>query len=508
MPDPTYVCIAAVRIQQWISRTPKLVLNRGASRALAEKTGPDRLMRLLVHRPLAGGVRLADDAPDVDGVIVLRVDDPEPTTARAVAGWLRRAVADELPGVEWKAWAHQAASYAVAKVAADRGLTSHGEWHFPPIELDVPFANACGGCRHEYAVETTKLPGENKDVLLGSDCLDRLASSARLANATRGMTFDDLARTGGVASEEAVPQTVGRRAANNHLATIAADGNRVGAVFEHLARMPSSPFAHQRGETTVQAALSALLELATRDAVANAGCVGDPKARYPSAIVHFVGGDDVLASVGARFAWEYVTALLTKFDEVFKSGLAALVEAAKGAGALNDAEADEVTKLGEGVSLGVGIAFANRTHPFADCADMAHRALSQAKASGRGAAAVSWVDLTVEASVPAGRFAWPDQLGHDLPTARMTSSARTTLEAILRDRWPASLSAPNSDHDVDQLAALRGDVERWCARTDNAEVLSGRREPAGAEQLADALIGLRSDLDRARWWPKQGRSGL
>lgn len=506
MPDPIYVCIAAVRIQQWISRTPKLVLNRGASRALAEKTGSDRVQRMLADRPLSG-VHIAPDAPDVDGVIVLQVDDLESTTVDDVADWLRRAVADELPGVEWKAWAHQAVSYALAKAAVDQGLTSHGNWHLPPIELDIPYAHACDGCHHEYGVETKKLPGESNGAVLGPDCLDRLASSEKLTNAPRGMTFDDLARRGGIASSDQAQQTVGRRAANNHLATIAADGNRVGAVFEHLARTSSRAFAHHDRETTVQAALSKLLDEATRTAVDNAGCVGDPDAEYPSAIVHLVGGDDVLASVGARFAWEYVTALLTKFDEVFKSGLADVIEAAKGAGALNDAEADEVTKLGRGVSLGVGITFANRNHPFADCADMAHRALSQAKASGRGAAAVSWVDLTVEASVPAGRFAWPDQLGADLPTARMTPSARTTLEGILRDRWPASLTDQSQRHDADALIALWADVQKWCTRTDNAEVLEDR-EPADPAQIASALIALRSDLDRARWWPKPGRSGL
>ena len=103
----TYFVIAAVRIQQWLLRTPDLYLTRGASKALVRFTSRDHVSPRLAVEKLP--LQVDPAAPDVAGVIVLTpVGDLNPDDT---ADLLKRAallVADDLPGVEWRCWCFDA----------------------------------------------------------------------------------------------------------------------------------------------------------------------------------------------------------------------------------------------------------------------------------------------------------------------------------------------------------------------------------------------------------------
>lgn len=102
----TYVVIGAKRIQQWIARTPRLALTKGASQALTSRTSRDHLSSRLPEE-----LRLSDEVPDIAGVVVLESD--EPVTDDVVNAALM-VVAQGLPGLEWNAWVHETDSYVEA----------------------------------------------------------------------------------------------------------------------------------------------------------------------------------------------------------------------------------------------------------------------------------------------------------------------------------------------------------------------------------------------------------
>ena len=102
----TYVVIGAKRIQQWIARTPRLALTKGASHALTTRTSRDHLSGRLPEE-----LRLSDEVPDIAGVVVLESD--EPVTDDVVDAALM-VVAQGLPGLEWNAWVYKADSYVEA----------------------------------------------------------------------------------------------------------------------------------------------------------------------------------------------------------------------------------------------------------------------------------------------------------------------------------------------------------------------------------------------------------
>ena len=522
--DPVYVVAGAVRIQQWIARTPELALSRGASRALAKRTGGEQITRHLDASVLSGAVEVARDAPDVDGVVALKVASASDRDVNAAVGWLRRHLGEHLPGVEWKLWAHQASNYVSAfEAASGSGALSHGRWHQVPASIEVVMAAACGGCRQESALLAhpelrnswipsrcagcgeeseslaRRLPGDDPLTALGLDCLVRRGHTAGETE-SRAWTFDKLARSGGVdPSAKKLPQTLGRRAANNHLATIAADGNRVGALFKSLAKIPAEEYKTAEGRTsTIHQEISAQLHDAAKAAVDTASAVGDPNAPYLCSIDHVVGGDDVLVSVSARFAWRYVRVLLGTFDRSCRDGMHDVIVEATGAGKLSAAAAAELAALVDKVSLSVGVAFANRKHPFAHCTEMAQQALSEAKRRGEGEPAVCWLDLTVESSVPRGRWLAASALSVEPIVAALPPSARATLAALIRDGW-LSPPVPEEPEDFEKrAAAIWGEVQVWSGRTGHDDVLR-QFEAFGADSL-ELLRRLECDLDLARWW--------
>lgn len=486
-----YAAVAAVRIQSWIARTPELRYVRGASAALSVDTTTTVLQATVTLPP---GVRFADDAPEIDGVCV--VEAPSVELADEAVENLLSHLSARLPGVEWTAWRVEAPSYVQA-YARVHGSSNADVRVFPrrlPLSLDVPFLTPCTGCAHEagvHSVHKRMEPGQPAEQeSIGPDCFRRHEAKVRSVFDD----FDDLARVGALAC------TVGRRDAANHLATVCADGNRVGGFFEAVAKL---------GDVALQKRLSSALDQAIHAAAYAAEQIGPPTSEAPQgtpvAITHFVGGDDVFASVAAPFAWRYAAVLGTTFDSCFADQVAqSFDESSDSEPELRQAVRDAAGQ----VSLGIGIAFANLAYPIADCRESALACERAAKRATRGReAAISWIDHTVEPPAttqppPAGRFVTLEklarQLGADASTSdseiavlTMDSSPRATLVALLRQ----------SDGDTPQKVIER--VRAWGLRTDHLETFASLLPAPEDADATEQLEALRYLVDQARWWPSK-----
>lgn len=497
----TYLAVSAVRIQSWLIRTPKLRLMRGASAALSAETSTSTITRLLTSQGWSDTVTVVDDAGDVDGVVALTVAPP--MSPDVVALRLLRELSSRLPGVDWEAWWADAGSYTEAYGMFQNGAATR----LPPrpaAQLEATLAPTCRECRAESAA-----PGGG----LGADCAAReAAATARERTVTQTDTavprdddacpppgrpprdFDELARVGGL---PAVSRAVGRRESSNHLATVVADGNRVGDIFDHLREL---------NDDTVNRLAVRALSTATRTAVCRALTLIAPTSGVQSGIIHFVGGDDVFVSVPAREAWRFVAYLGREFDHEMRGALRQIAKDAK-----LPEEQESILENLPAPSLGIGLVFADSRHPIADTHALATAALRQAKQATRGlAGAVVWADLTTEPHPPRDRVARLTELLEDLEPDRtrtaeaavrldlmlMPPSARASLSSVLAAAW-----GPNGEGAA-TAAAL---ATQWARRTGRTLVPGlDSRDPGVA---AEAATLTRDLLSRARWWPAPQTGG-
>lgn len=459
-----YVVVAAVRIQSWLARTPRLVLIRGASRALHEATAAATVTRVLRDAGLSEhDARVADDAGDIDGVVVVQ-------TTGARDGAVRRALQEHvrrtLPGLEWTVWEGQSPTVLDALAASK----SDGELVMAEL-ITVPFARRCQGCGAETAARHHRIA--DGEILLGPDCLSRWADGKpswlpghsyrdglNIPGDNPPRTMDDLARAMGRVGESAV-RYGGKR---NHVAVLCADGNSIGDLVGGI-----DP---QDRRHVVSA-----LDQATRDALSAAAA--DVTDQTVVVEPHFVGGDDILVSVPAPLAWSFAMHLARRFEQ-FLGGY--LTGVAAGGPVV--------------ASLGIGLCFTHASYPFAHAREVAFAAMKQAKAGVQGGqGAVSWVDLTAEDDVVPGRFRTVSRLqglraghagGADLVLA-LTNSARAEMAAEV-DQGGGRFSSPEAATDrlVNYARRANDDhLAHWLTST----------PPAGA--VAD----IRAGLSLARWWP-------
>jgi len=502
----TYLAVSAVRIQSWLIRTPKLRLMRGASAALSAETSTSSVARFLASQGWSGSVTAVDDAGDVDGVVALTVA-PE-VSPDEVARRLLRDLSARLPGVDWEAWWTNAGSYTEAYGKfQDDDVTRLAR---PAAPLEATLARTCPECRAEPAAaggglgadcaarEAAAAARERAAAQERAAARERTAKTSRDASAPRDdacappgrppRDFDELARVGGF---PAVSSAVGRRESSNHLATVVADGNRVGDIFTQLRGL--------KDDTVNRLAVDAL-STATRTAVCRALTLIAPSSAVQAGIVHFVGGDDVFVSVPAREAWRFATYLGREFDHEMRGALREIAEKAQ----LGEESRSTLERLPT-PSLGIGLVFADSRHPIADTHALAAAALRQAKRATRGlAGAVVWADLTTEPHPPRDRVARLTDLLADLDpdgsrgtgatarldVMRLPPSARASLASVLASAW-----GPNGEGAA-TAAAL---AAQWARRTGRSLVPGlESKDPAVA---AEAATLTRDLLSRARWWP-------
>ena len=456
----TYVVIGAKRIQQWIARTPRLALTKGASQALTTRTSRDYLSGRLPEE-----LRLSDEVPDIAGVVVLESDE---SVDDDVVDAALMVVAEGLPGLEWNAWVHEADSYVEAYQATGGGQRCTRVRHRVPSARRLPMLTECDGCHEESAEVLVAVP-EGKDSY-GADCVVRREAfkewkrdlKPREDGVVEPEMFEHLTKLEEPGEDAHPVRAMGRRDADNHLALILADGNRMGDFFKKVAQL-KDPQAHK--------ALSKALDDATRKAAERARDEVIAKMVNPKFcpdVLHYIGGDDVMASVAGRFAWLWAVTLAEVFESEFRSRV-------------NDAcgttpQFEEVRDAAKQASLGVGIVFTHYKAPFAGARELAEEMEKIAKKTGKGEKSyIAWADTTAD---------------HKALERNVIDTERASRELrgghVLRGLGPSARGALKQELDAGR------DTVAWATRTkrDIVEYLGQSSEDQ-----------IRADLDRARWWP-------
>lgn len=461
----TYVVIGAKRIQQWIARTSRLALTKGASHALTDRTRPDYL-----RDKLPAGLKPSDEVPDIAGVVVLESDEP---VADDVVDAALMVVAEGLPGLEWNAWVYKADSYVEAYQATGGGQRCTRVRHRVPSARRLPMLAECEGCHEESAEVLVAVP-EGKDSY-GADCVVRREAfkqwkdklKPREDGVAEPEMFEHLTKIEEPGEDAHPVRAMGRRDADNHLALVLADGNRMGDFFKKVAQL-KDPQAHK--------ALSKALDDATQEAARQAreavnATMVNPK--FCPDVLHYIGGDDVMASVAGRFAWLWAVTLAEAFESEFRSRV-------------NDAcgttpQFEEVRDAAKQASLGVGMVFTHYKAPFAGARELAEEMEKIAKKTGKGEKSyIAWADTTADHKA----------LGRNvIDTERASRELRGSH--VLRGLGPSARGALKQELDAGR------DAVAWATRTkrDNVEYL---------KQSSEGQI--RADLDRARWWPVFGET--
>lgn len=505
-----YIGIGAARIQTWLLRTPNLAGMRGASKALAAATKNETVRVWLQQRNLRA-VSIEQDAGDVDGVVVVTAPHAD---AHTVARELLAHLSGEVPGIEWEAWWCPADSYLTAYTlaAADDERVERLTWL--PTTQDIPVLRSCECRREPSGVDERTWPGGEKR-FSGADCARRHAhhhqvrrSALGSGGATRspgssgGQLWDqipgrapddlsELARLGGL-REGTARLAHGRKDSRNHTATVVADGNAMGALFDLIAERSKvidlGGFRTLAVESLNSIAIHAVLAAAARITPPNLEQGGEPTHQEPAPLMpvmavlpHFVGGDDMFVSVPAPLAWEFVTELARAFE-----GLRTTLNHALDGLSTSGVDLPDLRQAVQHVSLGVGVCFSRASHPIAETHAAAERAMLVAKKSGAGASSfIGWTDLTEGAVTVVSASGSPERrvIGLEEALAQLgpgtqpdvfdlTPSARAMLASILRDVEPSV-----RDSKVDQWAARVG----WTR--------------------SSTIEDLPALLSRARWWP-------
>jgi hypothetical protein len=500
-----YLDISAVRIQEWLARTPDLKFRRGASVMLSEATGQE----VWPDDSLPPGMSWNIEAGDLDGVVSLVVDVDVPSNdiagclasaAREVAAALRH----ELPHCPIQAVAGAGDSYATAYEEIERARRDGDHLvDSPPPPAELVLAKPCDQCRRapaEHAKQVIVGAADPED--LCGECLTRVQAAGRTKGAwergsprperrmkgalvSRGIPgprfpddFRDLAEAGRQASDDAATQ----------LALIYADGNRVGAFLSEVAA-----YAREHGnppKSEIVRALDKATLTAVADAVITCFTGHDPLP----VLAHLAGGDDLMMSVPAPHAWPFVRALLPAFH----TRMAAQAWPPPVAGALP--------------SLSAGLVFHHQSAPFPDVVRLAKDQLDKAKTGTRGdEPSVAFVDLTADGGqAPAEREALTvDDLnglaGCLDQIARIPRSHLQTLVTLHRRcAEPAEGEADQAEMPTEAFARRVIDLgyqQLW-------DVVTG--PDASASDVRSALVSdegtrneLRRVLDLARWWPRQ-----
>jgi hypothetical protein len=504
-----YLDVSAVRIQDWLGRTPNLRLRRGASILLSEATGKaawcDRL---------PAGTDWNDEAGDLDGVVSLVAvagfpDRESATCLAAAAREVVGAIRAQMPHCAVQAVAGSGVSYAHAYKEMEQARRD-GDLLLdaPPAPAETVLAKACDMCRqapverrHIRIVDETKLQD------LCAECCARVEAAggtkgdreARMPRPERRMKEAVAAagsRVVGFPDDFARMAAAGVGAgddADTQLCLIYADGNRVG---DFLAKAADE--ARRKGKPTKGEIVPAL-DGATLAALADAVLARFPQWRRPPVLAHVAGGDDLVVSVPAGDGWPFACALLAAFG-------ARIAEATAGW----PASVRAMTPC-----LSAGLVFHHRSHPFSDAVSLAKARLTASKRVTRGGApSVAFLDLTGDGGqAPAGRTALPlDELRGDSSAqlsavAAAPRSHRETLLALLRqadEGRPSRDRAHRRRESAAEALARRvvdmGHRPVWEAIAGHGATGDGVR--ARLEEDGAARAGLRQLLDLARWWPE------
>lgn len=554
MTDAWYVDIAAVRIQSWLARSAAIRYRRGASYRLAELTSPQAVTKVLTEHHISN-IEWNEEAGEVSGVASLRFTDSENETAAsakalaatmAIAGCIRT----DFPALPLRASWGRGSSYVEA-YAADmaRRIAVEGPLlDLPALAEEGFLARPCDMCRVARAIVAEhRVIHAAAPQALCRDCLSRVSATAAEGfdrwNAAAGYTSraarlpvpqrrvmnsaqEELAGAASGSGQISFPadfsalaQAMGRAGdARTQVATIFADGNRIGSLIDQWIHQSHSG-SHGVTKATIAQSITDATRAAVVQALIEAKAVAargqDQAGTLLPGIVHIADGDDILLTVPAGAAWPTCRALAYSFAEGIRARLGAEFEQ---------------------VSLSMGMVFHHNTHPIADVVEKAEHLLTQAKRDVGGAeASVAFLDLTADGQDSRGLMELKDASGRDLPreSIRLSTLADPELSACLDAAADIEASSRSTITQLLREAVLEGQVPsspkvesaqaalvRRLTRVDDPRMnalipwrsLTG--EPPSGSDLENLLLGsdpqyrndLRLRLDISRWWsPASGQ---
>lgn len=485
-----YLDIGAKRIQAYLARTPLLRGRRGAS-ALLEYDMLHDWTKVAWSPP----AQINDEGKQTDGVLSLRFTDPGvddhavETVTTETAILLQRLA----PGAEWEVHVRRADSYrqalrdGAAAQRAGHDLLPGGVIKYLPLTVapsEVPVVRFCETCGLDSAVRMGKVEPAGEQTPLCADCSRRFLegghrTDTRNWDEARKRWQDKIAPGGlaaertlrlGVEQDKALKSGTLRVAENfgdladlgsgdaNHLCTVFIDGNRFGDLFAAL----------KDADISLRE-LSADLNKAVRGSliVATARVTQPEKDAVLPVIPHLVGGDDLLASVTADRAWDFVVAFLDDYHRR-TAALAADYQQRAGTRVPNP-------------TASAGLAFAHVKYPFANCLDLAETALRRAKSRYKAREpAVCWVDVTEDgAELPPERSA---------PRLATLAEHRSDIDGLWR-------IAPSGRAQLARAAQAGDDtaVAALAHRLGHINLIRPFQLPQPPMPLMDALI-------LGRWW--------
>lgn len=472
-----YVDVSVRAVQRYLARSTEEALqsSRDASDRMVRATNSHHVQAALVHK--VPELEVNDEAVATDETVTLRLpEDASRETATRVAELALLEVRSQLPAAQLHAVIGRGANYFEAYQRELGPSLAHGDGIVSPAPLaDVLPAHRCGMCSRDHAVGTVRLVGEEPERSVCADCAQRHDPTARRDARREGPSPRLIAQLGGEevtgAQAKDFEQLAKQGTRNdNHLATIYADANGLGAAFAELLGEtsgddPGGP-ARELSKIVKEAVHDALREAATP--------LCRPGGVFPVA-AHVVGGDDVMVSVPAEHGLTFARRLASRFAEAVEEGLSQ--------------GGDDVARPETPLTMSASVVIAHRSFPFLRCADLAGELLDDAKRLGRGThARLGWLLVTQEGvDPPRGRNAW-------------------SLAALDRHDDDLSRLAARPQHARKQLerAVARSNDEIAAAHASRAVRRAGDLHEV-ASLLDDAhgvgVQGLRDALSLAQWWP-------
>ncbi|MFJ4010346.1 Cas10/Cmr2 second palm domain-containing protein [Streptomyces sp. NPDC090026] len=490
-----YVDFGAVRIQQYLTRTPGLRGHRAASNSLARATADASIEGLL-----GGLAEVNPEAGKADGVVSVRF--PAAGTAdrsereqrvRQVQDGVFAHLRKALPGAEFASvWGEGESYLAVhAQVLQPKLRTGRVRHDLPPV-AEFPLAVPCRMCHTDPAAGSEPVPEGRLALCL--DCSMRNVSRRETVTDPRspeGQLLEDIGLKPAPEDFASLAALGTAATGRNHLATVAVDGNAFGAFFTALADEGSREVELSKAKGTVSEALSAATRTALADAALDLSLAMEVERLC--LVPHVVGGDDVLVSLPAEQAWRFTLTFLQEFEHRVSEATADTLDT------LNRLRTGRGLDELEAPTASAGVVFAHASHPLNLLVESAGQRLSEAKrAYGGRRASVQWLDITADG---------PEAPAHpplELSVLRTGDGRETATAAALSQlvTVPASHLARLTEalHGSGPLtaAALAHRVGHLDAVRPFLPPLDQLDRP-GQEPVCG--VGLGAALNLARWWP-------
>mgnify|MGYP000980674960 CR=1 FL=1 len=424
----TYATVGMQRIQTHLARCRHLWGRRGASEELAHLTKlPSREEQdasadddLAVTQVLSKypDVEINPEGLDIDGVVSLRSKQGGEQKVKEAADTLAQIIRERLPGITVTV-RHTESTDSYAMVAQNEDAWESETWY--PAATEFPVARLCCECYRDPAAGTYEDHADadagstSREVRLCVDCGTRHGEAERwrksnmeahTVDAAPGSTsvfpnrftaegwllrelrgteehgditfakdFEALGRIGPIDKDpDENRQRRGRTHEGNHTALIFADGNGMGGLFKKL--MQEAANSTPNGDSTKKVRdISKKIKQATADALLTATKKILTKNDSICPVVpHINGGDDVLISVTAPRAWQFIRSFLSELEKPF----------------------DDIEKeCGHPVSMSAGIVICKAEYPFSTQVELAESLMRRAKKAVHGEGwSFAWLDVT------------------------------------------------------------------------------------------------------------------